>query len=407
MSRTILSGGSIVDVVAGSVRTGSVSIEDGKVAAVGDVQQAKGDEIVDVSGRYVMPALFNCHAHLGWDGVHSLKAQADWPEQIQAFTVAMNIARTLHAGVTTIRDLGMRWTNVFAKQAVEEGRVPWLRLFINGHAISTTGGHTWFVCRQADGVDDCRKAIREQVVNGATWIKIMACHDHDQFTQAEIDAMVDEAHQAGIKVTAHATMDSAIKRVVQAGVDCVEHGGPMSDEAIQMMLDRRVWLVTTLGPMFLQAEKGLDHGLTQDVVDRRMRQINEPDRWTAIQRAVEAGVPHAFGTDAGSPIVPHDEIVGELQALMKLEIVKDNAQALRTITINAAQLLGVDAELGTVEAGKSGDVIVLDGNPLEDLEHLRRISRVYVRGALAVKDGAHLWPAPGEQVPLKLPGVFA
>jgi imidazolonepropionase-like amidohydrolase len=354
-----------------------------------------------------MPALINCHVHLGWDGVHSLRAQSEWPEKIQAFTVAMNIARNLHAGVTTVRDLGMCMTNIHAKVAIEDGRAPWLRLFTNGRAISTTGGHTWFVCRQADGIDDCRRAIREQVVAGATWIKIMACHDHDQFTQAELDAMVDEAHQAGLKVTAHATMDSAIKRVVRAGVDCIEHGGPMSDEAVQLLLDRKVWLVTTLGPMFLQAEHGLEHGLTQEVVDRRNRQINEPGRWTDIKRAVEAGVHHAFGTDAGSPLVPHDEVVGELKALLRLGICKDIPQALRTATTGAARLMGVDADLGTIEPGRMADLLVLGGNPVEDLEHLRTIQRVYVKGSLAVQDGLHGWPIAGAQVPLKLPGVVA
>ena len=181
----------------------------------------------------------------------------------------------------------------------------------------------------------------------------------------------------------------------------------MSEDTIQMMLDRKVWLVTTLGPLFLQAERGLEHGLSQTVVDRRLRQIAEPGRFTGIQAAVTAGVRHAFGTDAGSPIVPHDEIVGEMTTLVKLGICTDNAAALRSASLRASELLGLSHELGTLDAGKTADVVVVAGDPTADLENLRRIERVYVRGELAVHQGKHVWPRLGSQVPLRLPQVLA
>lgn len=407
MSRTVLSGGHVLDTRTGTSAPASVAIEGSKLTAVGEITPEAGDAVIDVSGSWLLPGLVNSHAHLGWDGVHGLQMQAEWPTEVQSYTYAMNIARTLSAGVTTVRDLGMVTSNVFGKKMIEDGRAPYLRLLINGKAISTTGGHTWYCCREADGVDDCRKAIREQVKAGATWIKIMACHDHDQFTQAELDAMVDEAHMAGIKVTAHATMDSAIRRVVEAGVDCVEHGGSMSDGTIELMLKRSVWVVTTLGPMFLQIERGLANGLPQEVIDRRIRQINDPGRFSDTQKAIKAGVKHAFGTDAGSPVVPHDEIVGELKAIVKLGMVPDNADAIRSATLRGATLLGFEDELGTLEVGKTADVVVVGGDPVADLENLRKIQRVYVRGELAIHDGLHVWPRPGVEVPLKLPAVVA
>jgi len=407
MGRTILHGGTVIDTMTGERRSVSIAFVDGLVTDIGEVVPRPDDEVVDVQGKWILPGLINCHVHLGWDGVHDLRAQAEFPGEVQAYTAAMNIARTLHAGVTTVRDLGMCLSNVFAKRAIDEGRVPYLRLFINGRAISTTGGHTWFCCREADGDGDCRKAIREQVKVGATWIKIMACHDHDQFTQGELDAMVDEAHQAGIKVTAHATMDSAIRRVVMAGVDCIEHGGTMSDETIQMLLDRRVWLVTTYSALFLQARHGLEHGLSTATVERRKRQIAEEGRFTDVQRAVKAGVRHAFGTDAGSPIVPHDEIVGELKALLELEICANNLDAIQSLTVRAAALMGISDSLGKLQKGGAADIVVLDGDPLVDLENLRRIDRVYVKGELAVVRGGHVWPRPGVQVPLRLAQVVA
>lgn len=407
MARTVLTGGRVFDPRTGTSTPGSLAFDGSRITAVGEVAAQPGDQTVDVAGSWLLPGLVDSHAHLGWDGVHGLQMQADWPTEVQSYTYAMNIARTLSAGVTTVRDLGMVTSNLFGKRMIEDGRAPWLRLLINGKAISTTGGHTWYVCREADGVDDCRKAIREQVKGGATWIKIMACHDHDQFTQAELDAMVDEAHMAGIKVTAHATMDSAIRRVVQAGVDCVEHGGTMSDSTIELMLKRKVWVVTTLGPLFLQIERGAENGLPKEVIDRRIRQVNEPGRFTDTQKAIQAGVGHAFGTDAGSPVVPHDEKVGELKAIVKLGMVPDNADAIRSATIRGATLLGLEQEIGTLEVGKSADVVVVGGDPVADLENLRKISRVYVRGDLAIQDGLHVWPRVGVQVPLKLPAVVA
>jgi len=391
---TILQGGTILDLVNQASTVESVVIEDGKIASIGNARPAPDQTVVDVSGNYLIPGMFNCHAHIGWDGKRDLQLQAELPDEVTAWTAAMNIHRTLSAGVTTIRDLGMNGTNGLAKRAIDDGIAPYLRLFTNGRAISTTGGHTWWCCREADGVEDCRKAIREQAKAGATWIKIMGSHELPQFTIAELEAMVDEAHLNGLMVTAHATFDEAIRRVVEAGVDCVEHGGSMSDDTIKMMLDRGTWLVTTFSPLVLQAERGLDWGMPMIEVERRRRQIAEPERFAGNKAAAEAGIPIAFGTDAGSPLVPHNEIVTELQFMLKVGVCEDPWAALRSITIRAAQLLRVDEELGTLEAGKSADIVVVDGNPVEDLEHLRRIEKVFVRGELAFGAGggyAQVW----------------
>jgi imidazolonepropionase-like amidohydrolase len=386
--RTILKGGTVVD-VARKEKTGrSVVIEGDKIASVGDdVDERPDDVVVDVAGKHVMPGMFNCHVHLGWDGRRDLQLQSELPDEVAAWTAAMNIHRSLAAGVTTIRDLGMNATNILAKRAIDEGTAPYLRLFMNGRAVATTGGHTWWCCREADGVDDCRRAVREQIKVGASWIKIMGSHERPQFTMAELEAMVDEAHLNGVKATAHATFDEAIRRVVEAGVDCVEHGGSMSDDTIKMMLDRGTWIVTTFSPLVLQAERGLEWEMPEAEVERRRRQVAEPERFAGNKAAAEAGIPIAFGTDAGSPVVPHNEIATELRFMTEVGVCEDSWAALRSITTRAAELLGVDDELGTLEPGKTADVVVVDGDPVADLESVRNVDRVYVRGQLAFAAG--------------------
>lgn len=382
--RTVLKGGNVVDLDGGGSQTADLVIEDEMIESVGeDVEARDGDMVVDVAGKFLLPGFINSHVHLGWDGIHDLQVQANEPSGISALKAAMNIRKNLSAGVTTIRDLGMNDSNQMAKQGIDEGIIPWIRLTINGRAIATTGGHTWWCCREADGVDDCRRAIREQFKVGAEWIKIMGSHELPQFTMAELEAMVDEAHMNGLKVTAHATFDEAIRRVVEAGVDCVEHGGSMTDKTIDMMVERDVPIVTTFSPLVLQAQRGLDWGMPPHEVERRRNQMNDESRFAGNKAAAEAGIRIAFGTDAGSPVVPHNEISEELKFMVEVGVCSDNYDALRSITNRGAKLLGLDAELGSLEAGKTADVVVLNGDPGNDLEEVRNVDQVYVRGHLA------------------------
>jgi imidazolonepropionase-like amidohydrolase len=383
--RTVLKGGTVLDFVRETKTPATVVIEGNKIADIApEVTAQPGDNVVDVTGSWLLPGMMNCHSHIGWDGRRDLQLQAELPDEVTCWTAAMNLHRTLSAGVTTIRDLGMNGTGPLAKRAIDEGIAPFVRLFSNGRAICTTGGHTWWCCREADGIEDCRKAIREQARAGASWIKIMGSHELPQFTMAELAALVDEGHLNGLRVTAHATFDEAIRRVVEAGVDCVEHGGSMSEDTIKMMLDRKTWLVTTFSPLVLQATRGLAAGMPAHEVERRKRQMAEPERFAGNRAAAAAGIPIAFGTDAGSPVVPHNEIVAELKFMVDVGVCENSWAAMRSITIRAAELLGIDDQLGTLEAGKTADVVVVGQDPIEDLEGLRAIRQVYVRGGLAI-----------------------
>ncbi len=381
--RKVFKGGHIVDLDSGTSTQTSLAIENERIVEIGEIATTTEDDVVDVSGKYLLPGFINSHVHLGWDGIHDLQVQANESSATSAMKAAMNVRKSLSAGVTTIRDLGMNDANQSAKHGIDNGIIPWIRLIINGRAIATTGGHTWWCCREADGVDDCRRAIREQFKVGADWIKIMGSHELVQFTMDELKAMVDEAHLNGLKVTAHATFDEAIRRVVEAGVDCVEHGGSMTAETIQLLVDRGTWIVTTFSPLVLQSQRGLDWGMPPHEVQRRIDQVNDESRFAGNKAAAEAGIPIAFGTDAGSPVVPHNEIAEELKFMVRVGVCKDNYDALRSITSRGAELLGLGEDLGSLEVGKIGDVVVLEEDPGVDLEAVRGVHAVYVRGHLA------------------------
>lgn len=382
----VLKGGRVLTCVGDEViEDGFVEMENGKIKAVGrsaDLGETTA-EVIDCAGMTIMPGMINSHAHLAWDGIHDLARQSmdDAPE-ISAYKSAANMLKSLRAGITLVRDLGMNTSNLFAKQAVEQGIFPGPRLLVCGQAIIQTGGHTYWCCREASGADEMRRAVREQVKGGADLIKIMACHDTLEFTDEELAAVIDETHRNGLPITAHATYDACIKRVAEFGVDCVEHGGSMSDETIQLLLDKQIPIVTTFAPLVMQADETVarQFNIPEWKIEERKKAIANPARYQGLQNAAKAGVPIAFGTDAGSPAVGHEVVAPELKFMVQLGLKKDNYDALRCATIVPARISRMADKIGTLEAGKLADVIVIDGNPLETLDALERVVMTFIGG---------------------------
>lgn len=369
---------------AEAIEDGFVHLKEGKIAAVGPRTQApQGADTLDTGGKTLMPGLMNCHAHLSWDGIHDLSQQSMYdPPEIRAYKAAGNMLKSLRAGITLVRDLGVHDANLFAKQAVAQGIFPGPRLVVSGAAIIQTGGHTYWVCREASGADEMRRAVREQVRGGADLIKIMACHDRLEFTDDELAAVIDEAHRMGVPITAHATYDACIARVAEFGVDCVEHGGSMSDETIQLLLDRKLPVVTTFSALVIQADTEIARafGIPEWKIAERQRAVADKTRFDGLVRAARAGVPIVFGTDAGSPAVEHDRIVPELGFMVEIGVCPDIMDALHAITARAAALNGMADRLGTLEAGKLADMIVVDGKPDHDLAALERVEMTFIDG---------------------------
>ncbi len=382
----ILKGGRVLTCVGDEViENGFVEIEDGKIKAIGNSSDlgSTDAQIVDCTGKTIMPGMMNSHAHLAWDGVHDLARQSmdDAPE-ISAFKSAGNMIKSLRAGITLVRDLGMNKSNFFSKQAIEQGIFPGPRILITGEAIIQTGGHTYWCCREASGADEMRRAVREQVKGGADLIKIMGCHDLLEFTDEELFAVIDETHRNGLTITAHATFNDCIQRMAEFGVDVIEHGGSMTDETIQLLLDKNIPIVTTLAPLVMQsqAELARQYNIPEWKILERQKAVANRGRYDGLIKASNAGVKIAFGTDAGSPVVGHEVVAPELKFMVELGIKKDNYDALRCATIVAAEVSKLDDYLGTLEAGKSADIIVMDGNPLENLDALEYVKMTFIEG---------------------------
>jgi imidazolonepropionase-like amidohydrolase len=373
------------------IENGFVQIENGKIVAVGPMADlSSGTPYINCAGTTIIPGMMNSHAHLAWDGVHDLARQSmdDAPE-ISAYKAAGNMLKSLRAGITLVRDLGMNQSNFFAKQAVAQGIFPGPRLLICGEAIIQTGGHTYWCCREASGADEMRRAVREQVRGGADLIKIMASHDLIEFTDAELEAVIDETHRNGLPITAHATFNDVIKRVAEFGVDVVEHGGSMDDETIQLLLDKDIPIVTTFAPLVQQsnAEIALKYNIPEWKIEERQKAIAAGTRFEGLQAAAKAGVTIAFGTDAGSPAVGHEVVAPELKFMVKLGVKQDNYDALRCATIVPAKIHKLDHELGTLEAGKAADLVVLAENPLDNLDALETVQMTFVAGKMLYSGG--------------------
>lgn len=367
-----------------AIPNGFVEIQDGLIKAVGSVDElgSRESELVDTGGT-LLPGLFNSHAHLAWDGVHDLARQSldDSPE-ISAYKSAGNMLVSLRSGVTTVRDLGMNTANLHAKQAVEQNIFPGPRLLVTGEAIVQTGGHTYWCCREASGPDEMRRAVRDQVRAGADLIKIMACHDTLEFTDEELTAVIDESHRNGLPITAHATYNDAINRVAQFGIDVVEHGGSMTAETIDLLVAKGIPVVTTFAPVLMQSKPEIARrfDIPEWKIEERQRAVSDTSRYQGLVDAAEAGVTIVFGTDAGSPVVGHDVIAPEMEFMVKLGVVPDNYAAVRSATCSAAALSGLQDELGTLEAGRRADVIVVDGDPRDDIHAMATVKRTYRDG---------------------------
>jgi imidazolonepropionase-like amidohydrolase len=366
------------------IENGFVELDAGKITAVGkaaDLGSRRADGVE--TGGTILPGLIQSHGHLAWDGIHDLAAQSmnDAPE-ISAYKCAGNMLINLRAGVTTFRDLGMKRTNLFAKQAVAQGIFPGPRLLVCGEALVQTGGHTYWCCLEASGPDEMRKAVRSQVRGGADLIKIMACHDKLEFTDEELHAVIDEAHRNGLPVTAHATFNEAIERVVDAGIDCIEHGGRMSPKTIDLLVRKNIPIVTTFAPLVQQSQPEIAkaYGIPEWKLAERQKMVADKDRYEGLLAAARAGVAIAFGTDCGSPAVQHDVIAPELAFMIKLGIKRDNYDAIRSATVVPARIHKLDSNIGTLEAGKLADVITVAGNPLEDINNIATVTMTFCEG---------------------------
>ena len=400
MTRAIFTGGRIFDGTAALPRA-DVAVEDGRIVEVGP--GLAGDERVDVTGRTLLPGLFDCHVHVLFEPTTlDLVKELEQPFSYAFYVAARNLRATLEAGITTIRDAG--YADLGVRQAVEDGLVSGPRLRIAVNMISQTGGHGdgWMVSGydlstltypgfpsgRVDSPDEMRRVVRTLVRAGADHLKVFTSGGvlsprddprHGHFSDAELAVLVEEADRAGLHVMAHAQGAPGIKAAIRAGIRSIEHGIYLDDEAIAMMLDRGTWFVPTLvAPRGVLDAVDAGARLPEAVV-RKATEVVDIHR-AAFRRAVEAGVRIAMGTDSGVTVHGAN--------LRELELMREGGMAPQAVLVaatqSAADLMGLGDELGSLTAGKRADLVVVDGDPFAFDDLKGRIRAVYQDGRLVV-----------------------
>jgi imidazolonepropionase-like amidohydrolase len=381
----------------------SILIEGERIKAVSDgfVDPPADGEVIDLREKFVLPGLIDCHVHLTsqLDRDYRLRRVEDSDPKI-GFEAAHHAGLTLAAGFTTVRDVGAAGNPdiIFAlRAAIAERKVAGPRILCVGAILSPTGGHGQTygyrhdvcACVQStsgicDGVDECRRAVRRQVSYGADAIKFVATGGvlsdikaglDQQFTDDEIRSIIDTAHRLGRRVAAHAHGAAGINAALEAGVDSIEHGSFLDERSLELFIAKGAFHVPTIiaGVTVLEMAQR-DGMLTPAQIEKAMVvgvKIKE-----ALARSHKAGVTIAFGTDMG--VGPHGQNAREFGFLVEAGM--RCREAIKTATVNAAKLLDLADEIGTIAPGKSADVIAVDQSPLDDVSVLERVAFVMARG---------------------------
>jgi len=390
----ILRGATLIDGTgAPPVRDRAVIVEDGRIVGVtGDGAPRGGGPVVDLGGLTLMPGLINCHVHLCMAGdADPARTLADESYAATVVSAVVHAQRTVEAGVTTVRDLGGReYAEIAVRDGVRAAVIPGPRVLCAGRAICITGGHGWrLVGRQADGPDDLRRAVREQLRAGADVIKLVATGGvmtpgvdprAAQLTLDELRAGVDEAHRARRRAAAHAMADEGIAWCLDAGIDTIEHGVFLTESLAARMAQQGTALVATLVAPHAIVEGGLAAGIPEFAVQKsialRERHLE------SFRLAMRAGVTIAAGTDAGTPLNPHGTLVPELSLMVGAGM--EPLQALRAATSVAARVLALQDETGTIAPGLAADLIAVEGDPASDVKALDAIRLVLAGGRTVV-----------------------
>lgn len=397
MASTVFKGGQVFR--DGGFESADVLIDESRIVAVGS--DLSGEETIDATDRVLIPGLFDTHIHMGFPGVDFIdlrKALGEAPEAL-VLRFPETARKTLALGITTVRDAG--GAGYGYKQAIDRGYVVGPRMQTAITMLSMTGGHgdeymayggdprsghhfPGYVDPICDGVDQCILKTREVIRAGAEVVKISASGGfispnddprHPNFLQEEIDAIVRTAADLDVPVMAHAHGAEAIKRAVHAGVRSIEHGTYLDEEGAAMMAENGTWLVSTMTAADANATLATDESVPAEI-RAKFAEIGTPERG-AFAMAVEMGVRVAMGTDC--PVAPHGTNLRELELMVENGISPE--QALVAATSSAAELMGLDAELGSLEEGKIADLVMVSGDPLAFSDLADRVEQVWKEGA--------------------------
>jgi imidazolonepropionase-like amidohydrolase len=383
---TVVHAGHMLDVKTGKMLDNvTVAIRGDRIVAVTTGEAApKGTHAIELPNATLLPGLIDVHTHLTYDpnfGYQELAVSV--PKE--ALIGAKNARITLEAGFTTVRNVGARgYTDIALRDAINEGMVPGPRMLASGPPLSITGGHCdqnllpyeWHATSDgaADGVEAVQHKVREIIKYGADVIKVCATGgvlskgddpQASQYTLEELKAIVADAHRLGRKVAAHAHGAQGIAWAAEAGVDSIEHGSYIDDNAIKIMKEHGTYLVPTQYLGDWMRENAARIGLPAMYAEK-MKSVTAAMRQN-VGKAIRAGVKIALGTDAA--VYPHGLNAHEFEVYVKLGMTP--LQSIQTGTVNAADLLGWSDRIGTIEQGKFADMIAVDGDPAKDITLLQ------------------------------------
>lgn len=408
MPYTLIKSGTLIDGNGGEpVRDAAILLNGNKIEAVGkknELPHVNGEvKVVDANGGFILPGFIDTHVHIMYEQT-DLETRLETPFSLRFYKAIEHMKRTIEAGITTVRDAG--FTDIGVKEAVERGLVLGPRMQISVNPITITGGHddSWtrsgidltdvsyptMPNAKCDGPEQVYQKVREILRAGADVVKVDATGgvlsptDHPeftQFTQEELEIMVREAkYRRGLKVMAHAQGAEGIKNAVRAGVHSIEHGTYLDDEAIELMLENGTYLVPTLLALVSVLEQAETGGNIPGYALEKAREMVDVHR-ESIARAYKSGVKIAMGTDAG--VMPHGTNLRELNLMCQIGM--SPMEVIVATTKIAAECLGWEDRLGTVEVGKEADLIITKTNPLTNicsLEDSRNIVTVVKKGEI-------------------------
>lgn len=397
-----MKAGKLLDVRKGSyLENAAVLIEGERIKEVGRASEVQlrapaGVKVIDLGRMTVLPGLVDCHTHLmarfsdtpdGYVLGLATKSQA-----FRALEGAADARITLQAGFTTVRDVeneGSGYADVALRDAINQGLVEGPRMQVATRAIAAIGQYNPFGvssdltdfptgAQMISGVEEARRAVREQIGHGADLIKVYADWEHPTLTVEEMRVIVEEAHKLGRKVAAHATTAEGVKNAVTAGVDSIEHGHQADLQDLEMMKANGTFLVPTVGVIDAFLEQHKNEQLTAE--QQRNREAFVQGIQKVIQQAIGLGVKIASGYDASSPEA-QGKNANELVALSKRGM--PPLEVIRAATVNAAELLKWQDRIGAIEAGKYADLIAVEGDPLTDVTVLQQVKFVMKGGTIA------------------------
>lgn len=404
-----IEAGQLLDKPGSTPRGAStIIVRDGRIAEIrdGHGNAPQGARLVDLRDKFVLPGLIDSHVHLDSDagGNAALVEAVTSSDAVTAFRAAGNAKKTLMAGFTTVRNLGDGTGATLAlRDAIAAGNLPGPRIIDAGRSISTTSGHmdgTLGVSEDlhaslnqdnlCDGVESCRQAIRKQIRRGVDVIKIATTGGVNsrigaglgrQIFDDEVKALVDTAHLYGKKVAVHAHGTDGVNAALAAGANSIEHGTTLDDASLKLFKQAGAYYVPTLSTVngYLERLAANPNAYPPDVLAKVKWRIEVTGK--SLEKAYPAGVKIAFGTDAG--VSKHGRNADEFELMVKHGM--SPAAAIEAATVNASKLLGVDAEVGTLEPGKAADIIAVAGDPTRDVTVLKSV-RFVMKAGIVHKD---------------------